>query len=52
MTQSVTVAYDRLALAAARKWRYTPATFNGVPVKYPQGRPDFRQVGKLIPPHT
>ena len=34
MTQSVTVAYDRLAIAAARKWRYTPATFNGVPVKY------------------
>jgi len=34
MTQSVTVAYDRLAVAAARKWRYTPATFNGVPVKY------------------
>lgn len=34
MTQSVTVAYDRLAIAAARKWRYTPATLNGVPVKY------------------
>jgi TonB family protein len=34
MTQSVTVAYDRLAIAAARKWRYTPATVNGVPVKY------------------
>jgi hypothetical protein len=34
MTQTVTVAYDRLAVAAARKWRYTPATFNGVPVKY------------------
>lgn len=26
--------YDQLILAAAREWRYKPATFNGVPVKY------------------
>jgi TonB family protein len=34
MRQSVTNAYDALALAAARTWRYRPATLNGVPVKY------------------
>jgi TonB family protein len=34
MTQSVTMAYDRLAVAAAKKWRYTPASVNGVPVKF------------------
>jgi hypothetical protein len=34
MTQSVTRHYDGLALAAARNWRYRPATLNGVPVKY------------------
>jgi len=34
MTQSVTTAYDRLALAAARTWRFKPATVKGVPVKY------------------
>jgi TonB family protein len=34
MTQSVTVSYDRLAIAAAKKWRYTPASVNGVPVKF------------------
>jgi TonB family protein len=26
--------YDQLVLSAAREWRYRPATFNGVPVKY------------------
>ena len=26
--------YDQLVLNAAREWRYKPATFNGVPVKY------------------
>lgn len=26
--------YDQLLLAAAREWRYRPATMNGVPVKY------------------
>ena len=30
----VSSAYDQLALAAARNWRYRPATLNGVPVKY------------------
>ncbi|HEY7171645.1 MAG TPA: energy transducer TonB [Vicinamibacterales bacterium] len=34
MSQSVTVAYDRLALAAARNWRFAPATVNGAPVKF------------------
>ena len=34
MTQSVTSTYDRLALIAARMWRFKPATVNGVPVKY------------------
>lgn len=34
MTQSVTTAYDRLALAATRTWRFKPATVKGVPVKY------------------
>ena len=34
MTQSVTSAYDRLALIAAKMWRFKPATVNGVPVKY------------------
>jgi TonB family protein len=26
--------YDQLVLSAAREWRYKPATFKGVPVKY------------------
>jgi TonB family protein len=34
MNQSVTAAYDKLALAAARNWRYTPAKVNGTPVKF------------------
>ncbi len=34
MNQSVTPAYDKIALAAARSWRYTPATLNGRPVKF------------------
>jgi len=34
MTQSVTAAYDKLAVTAARAWRFKPATVNGVPVKY------------------
>ena len=34
MTQPVTQRYDRLALAAAKSWRYRPAMLNGVPVKY------------------
>ena len=34
MTQSVTTAYDKLAVTAARTWRFKPATVNGVPVKY------------------
>jgi tetratricopeptide (TPR) repeat protein len=27
-------AYDRLAIAATKEWRYRPATMDGVPVKY------------------
>jgi TonB family protein len=34
MTQSVTTAYDRMALNAARAWRFKPATVHGTPVKY------------------
>jgi TonB family protein len=34
MSVSVTAAYDKIALAAARAWRYTPATVNGRPVKF------------------
>jgi TonB family protein len=34
MTQTVTSAYDRIALNAARMWRFKPATVNGVPVKF------------------
>ena len=32
--QSVSAAYDTMALAAARTWRYRPATMGGVPVKF------------------
>ena len=31
---AVNAAYDRLALATARSWRYRPATLDGVAVKY------------------
>ncbi len=34
MRVTVTGAYDQLALAAARTWRYRPATLNGMPVKF------------------
>jgi TonB family protein len=34
MRISVSNVYDQLAVAAARNWRYRPATLNGVPVKY------------------
>ena len=34
MTGSVTANYDRLALAAARSWRFRPATVDGKPVKF------------------
>jgi protein TonB len=34
MVGSVSPLYDRLALAAARKWQYQPARLNGVPVKF------------------
>jgi TonB family protein len=34
MVAPVTSAYDRLAVAAARNWRYNPATVNGTPVKF------------------
>ncbi len=34
MKQPVAVSYDNLALAATRTWRYRPASFDGVPVKF------------------
>jgi tetratricopeptide (TPR) repeat protein len=34
MTASVTQAYDVMAIAAAKAWRYRPATANGAPVKF------------------
>ena len=34
MTGSVSQAYDAMVLAAAKAWRYRPATANGVPVKF------------------
>ena len=34
MTASVTATYDKMAVAAARNWHYTPATVNGQPVKF------------------
>jgi len=34
MRVAVSPTYDQLALAAARMWRYRPATLNGAPVKY------------------
>jgi len=34
MTSSVNSAYDSMALAAAKSWRYKPATLNGAPVKF------------------
>jgi TonB family protein len=45
--QSVSPQYDNLALAAAKGWRYRPATLNGAPVKFRKAvqitvRPDRR----------
>jgi TonB family protein len=34
MTSSVSSAYDVMAIASTRTWRYKPATLNGVPVKF------------------
>ncbi len=34
MTTAVNAVYDRLALTEARRWRYKPATLDGVPVKF------------------
>ncbi len=34
MTLPVTNRYDSMVLAAARTWRYAPASVNGVPVKF------------------
>jgi hypothetical protein len=34
MRVGVSSAYDQLAVAAARMWRFRPATLNGAPVKY------------------
>jgi TonB family protein len=45
MTTGVNAVYDRLALATAKRWRYRPATLDGVPVK-------FRKVILLDPGST
>jgi hypothetical protein len=34
MTTAVNAVYDRLALTEAKRWRYKPATLDGVPVKF------------------
>jgi hypothetical protein len=34
MKTAVNVVYDRLALTEAKRWRYKPATLDGVPVKF------------------
>src|SRR3954469_4497366 len=34
MTMSVNSTYDKMALAAAREWRYVPAKVDGTPVKF------------------
>jgi tetratricopeptide (TPR) repeat protein len=34
MTATVSTAYDNLAIAAAKNWRFRPATLDGTPVKY------------------
>jgi TonB family protein len=34
VTGSLSAAYDRMALAATKSWRYKPATIDGMPVKY------------------
>jgi TonB family protein len=34
MTMSVNTSYDKMALAAARTWRYVPAKVDGTPVKF------------------
>jgi len=34
MRQKVSPGYDALAIAAAKTWRYRPASVNGVPVKF------------------
>jgi len=34
ITGALSAAYDRLALAATKSWRYKPATIDGMPVKF------------------
>jgi hypothetical protein len=34
MTMSVNSTYDKMAVAAARTWRYVPAKVDGTPVKF------------------
>jgi TonB family protein len=34
MSVPVNAVYDRLALTTAKRWRYKPATLDGVPVKF------------------
>jgi hypothetical protein len=34
MRMSIDSGYDRMVLSAAAKWRYRPATVDGVPVKF------------------
>jgi TonB family protein len=34
MVVPITAAYDKLVLAAANKWQFSPALMNGKPVKF------------------
>ena len=34
MTSTVSQTYDAMVIAAAKAWRYKPATLNGMPVKF------------------
>jgi TonB family protein len=34
MTSSVSQTYDAMVIAAAKAWRFKPATMNGMPVKF------------------
>jgi TonB family protein len=34
MVVAVNAVYDRLAVTTAKRWRYRPATVDGVPVKF------------------
>jgi periplasmic protein TonB len=46
IVQSVTPAYDRSLVAAAKRWQYRPALLNGQPVKY------RKAVGVVLRPNS